>query len=346
MTQDELWPLLARMLSHEASPDDHTRWQQWLNEHPDNRAFAERMQAVWTAAEPSRATSTEASEAFRHFQRRLPNRDHRPQPVPNPHGLRRRVGWLTGGIAGLLVLAVGITLWLNRTPVETPLVARQNPKGTRSIITLPDGSRIWLNADSRLKYPPRFTGNTRTVELAGEAFFDVAHNPKKPFIIRLASGTIRVLGTSFNVRAYPGDSTVETTVVTGKVAFVPKKPVERIDEATGSSPDTVLILPDRRVVQSLNTQQVKTLPTNPALQTGWRTDELVFRNTPLGEVAKTLERWYGIPVDVAEPELRQYPLTGTFRHQSIREVMDVIARTRAIQVEQRDDRYILTDTNP
>ena len=99
---------------------------------------------------------------------------------------------------------------------------KQNAKGVKSTIELADGSKIWLNADSKVQYPALFNGSTREVYLNGEAFFDIAKNPSKPFIIHLSNGTVRVLGTSFNIKAYDNEPVVETSVATGKVAFIPK----------------------------------------------------------------------------------------------------------------------------
>ncbi|MBC8153090.1 MAG: FecR family protein, partial [Bacteroidetes bacterium] len=170
----------------------------------------------------------------------------------------------------------------------------------------------------------------------GEAFFRVTHNPKQPFVVRLATGSVRVLGTSFNIRAYPGDSLVETSVVTGRVAFVPKpvSPSPRPGrKMTVAQPDTLFLTPNVKAIQSLTRRSIATQPTVAVNQIAWTESKLVFRNTPMGEVAKTLERWYGLPVTLERESLRQCPLTGTFQNQSLREVMTLIAMTNRFQYE-------------
>jgi ferric-dicitrate binding protein FerR (iron transport regulator) len=239
-----------------------------------------------------------------------------------------------------VALLIGFWGWQQFLPATHPpsVVQQTNPKGTRSQIHLADGSTVWLNADSHLSYPKTFAGALREVSLEGEAFFTVTPNPKQPFVVRLKTGSVRVLGTSFNIRAYAGDSTVETSVVTGRVAFIPKS------VTTGQQPqpgrketiltsDTLFLLPNVRAIQSLNRQAVATQPTVAANQIAWTESKLVFRNTPMGEVAKTLERWYGTPVSLEGESLRQCPLTGTFQNQSLREVMTLIAMTNQFQYE-------------
>ncbi|MBC7890926.1 MAG: FecR domain-containing protein [Sphingobacteriaceae bacterium] len=331
MDESPPWELLAKALAGEASPDEQRRVADWLAQNPENPAIFTQLQAAWKP-DPTHASSPETEAAFSRLLSRLDAED-----APQTARPVRRLGWVRWAAAVALLLGTW-TVWQTVSTSPDEPVAKVNPKGERSVLKLSDGSTVWLNADSRLEFPETFSDSIREVRLVGEAFFKVAHNPRQPFIVRLATGSVRVLGTSFNIRSYPGDSTVETTVLTGKVAFVPK--TSRSNQSV-SQKDTVLVLPNSRVIQSLVRAEVRQQPVAAALSTAWTDDRIEFRDTPLGEVAKTLERWYGTPVVLARADLAQCPLTGSFRRQSLREVMDVIALTRVFDYELSGERLLI-----
>jgi ferric-dicitrate binding protein FerR (iron transport regulator) len=321
MNETQRWERLAKVLAGEATPEELAEHTRWLSESPQHAARWGQLQASWNQPSPPLPLDTPA--ALAKVQRRLDAASEVPEPRV------RRLGWRAWVAAAVLALALGAGLWVGWQSRRTPdLIAEANPKGQRSELTLPDGSRVWLNADSRLEYPETFADSVRAVSLEGEAFFEVAHNPKQPFLVRLKTGTVRVLGTSFNVRAYPGDSTVETSVLTGRVAFIPKpKPAARPVLA-----DTVFVLPDFKVTQSLRSARIERLPTVARRQAAWTENRLEFHDTPLTEIARTLERWYGTPVRLeGESQCR---LTGSFPDpRSLREVMDALALTHLCEYE-------------
>jgi ferric-dicitrate binding protein FerR (iron transport regulator) len=330
MNEQVLYELLAKKLAGEATPTELRQVDEWLAESPDHPALYEQMAVLWqqTAPVPLR-TLSDQDAAFDRLLRRID------QPlVKAPRRSLRLATWV-GAASIILVVALG--WWLYPLGVSAPVLAQQvTPKGARSEVRLPDGSIVWLNADSRLEYPRAFDGNTREVTLVGEAFFDVVKNPSKPFIIKLQTGTIRVLGTSFNVKAYPGDSIVETTVVTGKVAFIPN-PTTRQTQAS----DTLFVLPNHKVVQDLQAKIVLDKPTVAALNHAWMQDKLVFMDTPLSEVARTLERRYGIAVVLEREALSRCPLTATFEGQSLKEVMELIAMTKQFDYQLANNQFII-----
>jgi transmembrane sensor len=202
------------------------------------------------------------------------------------------------------------------------LVEKHNARGTKSTIELSDGSKIWLNADSKIQYPDVFAGDTREVYLNGEAFFDVAKNPSKPFIIHLANGTVRVLGTSFNVRAYDNEKVVETSVATGKVAFIPKYQKRRQKQ------DTLFITPNNKVRYSLEEEQVNVLPTAASEDKAWTEGRLIFKGHTLEEIAVELERYFGKKVRFIDEETKGYRLTGSFQDNSLDEIMYYLSRSK------------------
>lgn len=328
------WALLGRYITKEATPDERQIVDNWLASSEANRLTFQRVQQRYASPTSQTPMPDEESDAGavwnRYIAPHLSETDNvRPMPV------RQFVWWQQPSLRRVasLVLLMGLmaALYWSTTlfKAEPALAVQQNPEGKRSLITLPDGSRVWLNADSRLEFPKKFDGPLREVRLVGEAFFDVTHNPSQPFVIRLATASIRVLGTSFNVRAYPGDPTVRTTVVTGRVAFVPNR--DATQPMVGKSADTTFILPNHHVVQQVNTLAVTEAPVMAQKEIAWKENRLVFDQTPMSEVARTLERWYGLHVVLEQPTLANCPLTATFEGQSIQEVMDLIGRTGQFQ---------------
>ena len=335
------WILTGKVFADEATDAERQQFNDWVAAHPEQQQLLETMRQFWLTSDITLPTGQlDVAGAFERLQQRIESEQLMAKtPVRPLWPVRRWVGWVA---AASLAITIGVWAW-NQRQLEPPakpiaIVEQINQKGTRSQIRLADGSIVWLNADSHLHYPKAFTGKLREVTLEGEAFFKVTHNPKQPFVVRLATGSVRVLGTSFNIRAYPGDSTVETSVVTGRVAFVPKSAGGSNQVQTGQrqatpQKDTLFLTPNLKAIQSLTRQSITTQPTVAANQIAWTESKLVFRNTPMGEVAKTLERWYGTPVTLERESLRQCPLTGTFQNQSLREVMTLIAMTNRFQFD-------------
>ncbi|WP_019987356.1 FecR domain-containing protein [Rudanella lutea] len=322
MNDNTLWPLLARYLANEATSDERQSVEKWLATSDANRRLFERVQQQYRTADTfSTLPESDPSAVWeRHIAPRLSETD---APVVRP----LRTGWLSRTwrvAAAVVVLCLSVYGLYEFIQSQTNAQVAQTPVGKRTLLTLPDGSRVWLNADSRLEYPKTFDGSLREVRLVGEAFFDVTHNPRQPFVIRLATASIRVLGTSFNVRAYPGEQTVKTTVVTGRVAFVPNR---KSAMARSQPSDTLFITPNRHVIQQVETMAVAEETVVAQKEAAWKDNQLVFDQTPMSEVARTLERWYGVTVTLERPDLANCPLTATFEGQSLTEVMDLLSRT-------------------
>ncbi len=215
------------------------------------------------------------------------------------------------------------------------LSEKQNTKGIRSSIVLSDGSKIWLNADSKLEYPDVFEGKTREVYLSGEAFFEVAKNPARPFIIHLDGGTVRVLGTSFNIKAYKGSRVIETSVATGRVAFIPEKK----NRATAT--DTTFLTHDVKAVYSMQTGELKTRSTASTDDKAWTEGELIFKALTLDEIATELERTFGKKVVFTNEGVKQYRLTGAFENNSLEEILYYLSLSKPFTYKITDEEIVI-----
>ena len=202
------------------------------------------------------------------------------------------------------------------------------PRGGECMIKLDDGTKVWVNAETKLKYPVTFVGDRREVVLEGEAFFDVAKN-EKPFIVKTSFGDVRVLGTAFGISAYASDPEGYTTLVRGKVSV----------EREGIKP--VVILPGEQVVTSKDGKMIKQ-QVDVEEFVGWKDGIYVFKEKSLGEIMKTLERWYNISVDFQEKSLVDLPFTGNLkRYDDINVFFDALTRTGDMKYRVEGNQVIL-----
>jgi transmembrane sensor len=225
-------------------------------------------------------------------------------------------------------------------PKTFPWHIKETPKGEKSTIILADGTKVIMNSDSRLKFPASFSGETREVYLTGEAFFDVAHNAKVPFIIHTSKMNIKVLGTEFNVRSYPEDSTSETTLIRGlievtlndrpsdKIILRPKEKLvvsnepssKHISSIASSSPTQEA----RLLISSLHYVSAKD---SAIVETSWLDNKLVFQDESFGKLAKDMERRYGINIRFTNDGLKDYRFTGVFETETIDEALKALKLT-------------------
>lgn len=264
--------------------------------------------------------------------------DHR-----NLYRSDRRISrtWLAVAASVALILSTGALYWkLSERPtghtierlginqVETTsndsAIVRINPRGQKSVMLLPDGTKVWLNAESKLSYLKNFKDrDQRDVYLEGEAFFDVTKNPDKPFIVHTSEINIRVLGTSFNVKSYADDSRIETTLVEGKV---------EIDKGSNSSSrkQKTVLMPNQKASFSKESKNISIETIAPLEAVSWRQDRLVFKSESFGEVIKQLERWYNVRINVEESDYLACTLTANIEKESLEEILDFLAVTHKI----------------
>jgi ferric-dicitrate binding protein FerR (iron transport regulator) len=193
------------------------------------------------------------------------------------------------------------------------------PLGARISFNLPDGTTGMLNSGSHLSYSLPFTSN-RQVKLDGEAWLEVSPDKDHPFEISTGNSTVKVLGTSFNVSAYPAENYVEVVLQQGKVEFQDNKGGEKV----------TMIPSERLVFQNGNISKVVT---DPAKYNAWTEGKLVFRGDPMAEVARRIERWYNVRIKIADKELEKYSFRATFQDDNLEDVLRFISMTSPIRYE-------------
>jgi ferric-dicitrate binding protein FerR (iron transport regulator) len=211
----------------------------------------------------------------------------------------------TAKIAAIMILAVTVCYgyFRHREYDETPAMQTVSvPSGQRVNITLPDGTNVWLNARSNLTYPVSFNRNERIMTLDGEAYFEVAKDEKRPFVVQTMQGIIEVLGTHFNVHAYASDSAFETTLMSGSLKVMLK-------DDDGSN---VLLAPDEKAVLKEGKLQVKHVDDYTRYR--WREGLICFSNASFVDIMSDFEKYYGISVRVKNTKVMKYSYTGKFRY--------------------------------
>jgi transmembrane sensor len=215
---------------------------------------------------------------------------------------------------------------------QTPTAMNQLiiPYGKTSVIMLSDGTKVFLNAGSRFVYPDIFNGKTREVFLTGEAFFDVKHDQDHPFVVQVSDLRVKVLGTRFNISAYPADNLIETVLAEGKVCLE-KNNAGLFDKATELTPDHMASFDRTTQVTNLKTVDVN----NYIL---WTKGQLQFESTDLNSVIKRLERYYNIRFEFSDPLLGGMRISGKLElKEDKEEICERIARTASVKIVKKGD---------
>lgn len=191
------------------------------------------------------------------------------------------------------------------------------PIGGEYKLILSDGTTIWLNADTRIRFPLFFTDNKRVVYLEGEAYFEVAHRPEQPFIVSVKNMKVEVLGTKFNVKAYSNEPAIYTTLAEGRVK------TQWIQSETA-----MFLSPNQQCIFTKSDGQMQKKEVNAHTYTGWTQGKFIFENETLEEIMNQLGRWYDTKVIYSKPEIKNYRFTGYVdRFEQISTLLEMIEKT-------------------
>lgn len=231
-------------------------------------------------------------------------------------------------IAAILVVSIAIStvlhFWTNSRSEDAVYQEIATAFGVQTNVTLADGTVVWLNSDSKLRFPVSFDNMTeRRVELLGEAFFNVAHNAELPFIVNADELDVKVLGTSFNVTAWPEYNTLSVALEEGKVSLF---------NAKSDSKKALLTMKPNEVVtfdresRSLNVAQVKDLER----YSEWKDGRLVFLGDDIETVMQKLDKWYNVETVIADEALKDFHFTATFTKETLNQALSLLCSTSGI----------------
>lgn len=206
------------------------------------------------------------------------------------------------------------------------------PRGGEYSLVLSDGTKVWLNAETTLRYPVRFRNGQRKVELTGEAYFEVAENRDVPFLVTSGGQTVRVLGTKFNLSSFPEDAFILTTLVEGKVEVFPEK-----------SPDSKqILLPDHQSCFNKEEGKISQQKVDPYKFIAWKEGRFVFEDELLSDIMKTLSKWYNVDVFFASEKAADYRFTGNLeRYDNFGEILKKIEKTNEVEFMIEDRQIIV-----
>lgn len=205
------------------------------------------------------------------------------------------------------------------------------PRGGKYSLVLGDGTKVWINSESRLKYPVNFSNEERTVFLSGEAYFDVAEDKSRPFNVITDKQVVSVLGTEFNVSAYSDQSTEHTTLVEGKVKV-----------SINSVEVTDILTPGFQAHLDKRSNQYSNREVDTFIFSGWKDDLFVFEDEPLGDMLTTLSRWYDVQVFYNNAEASNIKFTGEIeRYESFENILRLIEKTNTVRFEIKNRSVIV-----
>ena len=241
-------------------------------------------------------------------------------------------GWAktVAAVALIVLMAVSAAIYFRSNQPNMIQYAEIGAlRGQKASVTLPDGTKITLNSESTLKYSTNYNQSDRAVELVGEAYFEVAKNKKIPFVVKAGKLEIEAKGTAFNIKAYPTDNSISTTLTEGKIEV--KTPV-----------DVLNMIPNERMEYNNTDQTFRKLTlTDAEGSIGWLNDELSFENATLAEVVANFSRIYNIDIQFASESIKEQRFTGKINNNSLLSVLRIISFTSPIRFEQKDSVVIL-----
>lgn len=206
------------------------------------------------------------------------------------------------------------------------------PQGCEYCLELSDHTKVWLNAASSLRYPMFFSGDTRTVYLSGEAYFEVSHSEEKPFIVKSGEHILTVLGTKFNITAYEGEEVIRTTLAEGKVA------VEVGQQCIELAPGEQLRYEKRE--GKMNVAQV-----DVGRALSWREGYIVFDGLSLADILQVLSRWYGVEFDIRAAHLKDIVFEGgVSKYKDLRKILEVLEQTGEVEFHSNNGKYIVVES--
>jgi ferric-dicitrate binding protein FerR (iron transport regulator) len=319
---DDADSLIARFLAGTTTREESINLARWREERAEHEAHFRNMEALWIhSGIETESFEPDATLALEKIHARINKRT-------SAAGHRRgRFYYMKWAAVLIMTIGVGLAAYIRYTDNTVEVVTAED--NTKELL-LADGSKVWLNGSSKIRYKEHFDTQRREVYLEGEAYFEVAKDQSRPFIIRAHHSTTEVLGTSFNVRAPLADDKVVVTVNSGKVSLYGARPAEKV----------MLVKGDRGVFSIQAGQVIKARNTDRNF-ISWKTGKIVFDNTPFDTVAAVLSRHYRKAITIERP-MAGCRLTSTFEHQPLAGILEELAAMMSIVVKEEGNTIVLS----
>lgn len=331
----ENWELIAKYLAGECTEAEKQELESWLEENTQNSILFQKMNKVWQkSADVSTDFMPNIDAAFHKISQKI---DLHPKETkirtlfPKNHFSR---------IAAVFVLAVSLfsLIYLSLNVFNSSQLAwtEINAQQDTLLVSLSDGSKIWLKQNSSLRYPKKFNDSIREVFLEGEAFFEVSRDAKKPFLIRSAEASTEVLGTSFQIKAHRWHEEIQVQVLTGQVALYNTK----------NQKNKVILNPGNLGKFNRQNLQVEKLENSNPNDLAWKTGFIRFDNSPLTEVVQVLSEYYQVKISLVNESQKDCKISVEFENASLEDAIKVIQSTfKSFRLEKSSEGYIIHGKN-
>lgn len=321
--REDMENLLLRYCEGETTKEETAWVEEWLEASDENRWMARRIQTIGLAADLARTSpKIDVKKALEATHRKMK------QGKTSRYQVFARGMQRAAAILFIPLLISWCILYYNGASEPAQMIEVRTNPGMITSVNLPDGTKVILNSSSSLQYPSRFTNENRAVKLMGEAFFSVTKD-KKEFVVDALNGSkIVVHGTEFNVEAYEGSETVQTTLVSGKVSF---------SYLNGGKREKLMIHPGQKAIYNIARSKVLVKSVHVDVETCWKDGRLVFKNTPFEEVLKNLSKRYNVEFVLKNPSLKQHSFTATFDNQRLERILEIFRISTNIRFEYVED---------
>jgi transmembrane sensor len=315
--------LIVRYLTNEATEVEQEELLEWVSMKDDNQQLFAQYVAVWES-------KLKYTAAFNlpFAQQKLNYEVDQLQREERNSGSFRLLTKMAAAIAVVVVLSAVVYLVTGTHSKPVAMLTKQAKYGERILVVLPDGTRVKLNSGAALVYPETFS-EIREVSLQGEAFFDVSHNPAKPFVVVTGELHTKVVGTSFNVRQ--SSSQVAVTVATGRVDVTHNKKSQRL-------------LANQKAIFNSATKSLKRSEADLGKELAWNNNTLVFDDVSLQDVARELEKWFGVSCTFSSEANKRCTLSATYANQSLNSILNSINFSTGTKVIVKGNQIVFSGT--
>lgn len=357
---EEMDELLIQYLSSNVSDEEIKLIEDWILEKHSNKEHFDKIKELYLLGQITQTPSGFDKQKSLERIKRKYYQDKYIEIKEKSKGLTYRK--LIYAIAATFLITLGIgavlqTLFINSEKGRFQSAYNEvvAPMGSRTSLTLPDGTKVWLNAGSRIRYAMEFLTNDREITLSGEAFFEVSKIKGKRFVVHTGELDIKVWGTKFNVKAYPEEKFIQTTLVEGSVSIAKINNNKPEKQETFLVPNqTAIFYRDKQArVESRNEPKVNEIgiieplevkkEVNTVLYTSWKDEKWVIEGQTLGSLAKELERRYDVEINFEGEALKNYKFNGIFANETLEQILEIVKISAPIDYEVVANRVTLKE---
>lgn len=349
---DRFWELMARNWNGNITREEKAELEQYLLEHPEywlKAGLEKRLSYKANTPLPTPQAEQLADDVLARIQAEEAAEQARHSLRQRRVNKRRAAFLLVTLISGILCFT---TYYYQKPGTGAQLKEIATIPGMKTSINLADGTTVWLNAGSKLRYPAIFNkqDNMREVFLEGEGYFQVKHNESKPFIIHTRTMDVKVLGTTLNVRAYADEDFSETVLVNGAVIVAVHgkegtrefylKPRQKVVVKNEEDVETVAV-PEKIQAEKITLEPIQPVSDSVIVETAWREEKLVFRDETFSALALRLERWYGVKIAIEDTAMQSRRFSGRADNVSLEQLLSILKTITPFEYEITEREVII-----